>query len=136
MKIRYLFSANAIIFISLGIAFALYGPLMINFLGIMEYEGNAVLYWYAASFARLYGAALFGFGFLLWAVRGIAENETTSPETRRGIVLAALLGCVIGLIVSITQQVSVWGTFISWGLVLIYAIVCLGYIYYLITGKT
>ena len=136
MKIGHLFSANAIIFIGLGIAFALYGPLMIDLLGIMEYEGNAVLYWYAASFARLYGATLFGFGFLIWGVRGIMGEESTTPETRRGILLAILLGCIIGLIVAITQQVSVWGALISWGLVILYAVLAVAYTYYLLRGRT
>ncbi len=69
MKLTQLLSVNAIVFIGLGIAFALYGPLMIAMFGILESEGSPRLYWYAASFARLLGAALFGFGFVLWAVR-------------------------------------------------------------------
>jgi hypothetical protein len=135
VKIEHLLSVNAIIFIGLGIAFALYGPLMIDFFGIMAYEGNAVLYWYAASFSRLLGASLFGFGFLMWAIRGILADEATPLETRRGIILALLLGSIFGLIVAITQQVSVWGALIGWGIVMLFAVLVLGYTFFLVSGR-
>jgi hypothetical protein len=135
VKIGNLLSINAIIFIGLGIAFALYGPLTINLFDIMAYEGNAVLFWYVQSFARIYGAALFGFGFLTWAVRSIIGDESTAPRRRRSILQALLLGNIIGLFAAITQQASVWGTFIGWGLVILYAILTLGYTYFLLTGR-
>ena len=56
MKLTHLITLNAILFIAFGIAFALYGPLMMAFFGVPEIEENStLLYWNVASFARLFG---------------------------------------------------------------------------------
>ena len=86
MKLSQLFTVNAIVFIGLGIAFALYAPLMIAMFGIQEAEGSTVMYWYTTSFARLLGAVLFGYGFILWALR----HQTTSPAVRMGALVAKI----------------------------------------------
>jgi len=110
VKLTQFLSINAILFIGLGIAFALYGPLMIAMFGILESEGSPVMYWYAASFARLLGAALFGFGFVLWAVRGL----TASASAQQGIKVALVISYALSFAVAITQQVSIWGTIAGW----------------------
>ena len=136
MKLTHLLTLNAILFIALGIAFALYGPLMMAFFGVPEIPENSFqLYWNVASFARLFGAALFGFGFLLWAVRGVAESQATPPETRRGIVFALLLANLMGAVVAITQQSSVWLSPAGWVATAIFALLTLGYGYFLVAGS-
>ena len=112
MNFKQLITTNAILFIGLGIAFALYGPLMIAFFGILESDGSPVQYWYAASFARMLGAALFGFGFLLFALRRF--NQPVGGEVERGITLAMIIANALGLLVALTQQVSIWGTMMGW----------------------
>ena len=68
MKLKKLMTINAFVFIGAGIAFALYSPLMIDLYGILEFEGDiGWLYWYAASFGRMFGVMLFGTGFSLMA---------------------------------------------------------------------
>jgi hypothetical protein len=135
MKLIYLLTLNAILCIAFGIAFALYGPVMIAFFGIPEIPENSIqLYWNVASFARLFGAALFGFGFLLWAVRGVAESHATPPEARRGIVFALLLANLMGAVVAITQQSSVWLSPAGWVATAIFALLSLGYGYFLVAG--
>jgi hypothetical protein len=125
-----LITTNAILFIGLGIAFALYGPLMIAFYGILESEGSPLMYWFAASFARMLGAALFGFGFLLFALR-----RSTGPqdgEKRRGISLAMILAYAVGLLVAITQQVSIWGTWTGWLTAGLFLVLLVGYAYFFV----
>ena len=128
MKLTQLLSINAILFIGLGIAFALYGPLMIAMFGILESEGSPVMYWYAASFARLLGAALFGFGFVLWAVR----RQTASTPAWQGITVALVISYALGFAVAITQQVSIWGTIAGWILSGFILVLLMGYIYMLV----
>ena len=133
MKFTQLLAINAILFVGLGIAFALYGPLMIAMFGIMEGEGSPMMFWYAASFARLLGAALFGFGFLLWAV----SRQPGSAPGQQGIKIALVLAYALSFFVAITQQVSIWGTIAGWitsGLLLA---LLMAYIYLLIrrTGE-
>ena len=112
MRFNQLITTNAVLFIGLGIAFALYGPLMIAFYGILESEGSPLMYWFAASFARMLGAALFGFGFLLFALR--RSTDSLDGEKRKGICLAMIIANALGLVVALTQQVSIWGTWTGW----------------------
>lgn len=131
MKLTHLLTFNAILFIAAGIAFALYGPVMINLYGVLDLEGgDAATYWFTASFARLFGAALFGFGFLINAVRPFAE-PAAPPAARRNVVFALLLANLMGVFVAGTQQVSVWITPAGIVTILVYAILLLGYAYFI-----
>jgi hypothetical protein len=135
MRLTHLLTLNAILFIAFGIAFALYGPLMLAFFGVPEIpENNVQLYWHVASFARLSGAALFGFGFLIWAVRSLADGHVTPQEARRGVVFALLLGNLMGAIVAITQQSSVWLQPVGWAATAIFALLTVGYGYFMVSS--
>lgn len=127
MKLSSLLRINAILYVVSGIAFALYGPLMMAFFGILDTEGSAVIYWYAASFARMFGGALFGFGFLLWAVSGGLAGKQVPEEARRKIVLALILSNFIALIIALTQQTSIWGTLAGWIMVVVFLALLGGY---------
>lgn len=136
MKIKNLLTANAILSIGLGIAFALYGPLMISLYGILNVQdGNPLQYWHTASFARMFGAALFGMGFLIYSLRGLFESAGVLPETRRGILFAMLLANLIGVFTAATQQASVWNTLTGWITVGIFTMLLLAYGYFIATGR-
>ena len=134
MRLNHLMTLNAFIFIGLGIAFALYGPLMVALFGVLRFSGGeAGLYWYVTSFARLFGAALFGFGFLIWAARNLDLPNPNSPstETRRGVVSALLLANLVALFVAATQQYQVWTTASGWMAVAVFLLLVIGYGYFL-----
>lgn len=135
MKLNQLIVINAILFIGLGIAFALYGPLMIAMFGILETEGSPLMYWYAASFARLLGAALFGYGFLLWALRGKIDDPSF-PGQGRGLILALVISNALGFVVAITQQVSIWGKPAGWITSGLFLVLLAGYSYLLVKKPT
>jgi hypothetical protein len=124
---RWMF-INAIVFIAFGIAFALYAPLVAGVFGILNTEGTSEMYWYSVSFARLYGAALFGFGFLIWGVSYIADSLAQAPGARRSVLAALLVANGMGVIVALTQQVSIWGVLAGWITVGMYAVLMTGYI--------
>jgi hypothetical protein len=130
VRFNQLITTNAILFIGLGIAFALYGPLMIAFYGILESEGSPLMYWFAASFARMLGAALFGFGFLLFALR--RSTDLLDGGKRRGICLAMIIAYAVGLVVALTQQVSIWGTWIGWLTAGLFLALLAGYAYFFV----
>ena len=130
MNINRFLTANAIIFVAGGIAFALYAPLMVDMYGILNTQGNALTYWHAVSFARMYGAALFGFGFLIWALKNFPLND---PTARRSMLLSMILANGVGLVVAVTQQLSIWGTLAGWITVAAYGLLLAGYIYFLVT---
>ena len=71
MKLTHLVTFNALLAAAAGVAFTLYAPIMLALFTVPEVlEGGALDYWSLAAFARLFGAALFGFG-LLNLVRGL-----------------------------------------------------------------
>jgi hypothetical protein len=128
VKIDKLIFTNAIIFIALGIGFALYGPLMMNAFGMLDFaEADGGIYWFTASFARLIGAALFGYGLLLWAISDLPSSGALSAPKKRKLYLALLLGNILGLFVAITQQWQVWINLAGWLTIGVFAIFVIGY---------
>jgi hypothetical protein len=149
IHLRHLISLNALLFTGFGIGFALYAPLMLAGFGTADIQGgDSLLYWYVVSFARLFGAALFGWGFLLWAIRDVLsedkDGEMTrlhdmrrspdlrrSPDFRRSVLLALILADIGGLLVALTQQASIWVTPTGWFLAGIFLLFLIGYGYFL-----
>ena len=98
---------NALCLLAAGIAFGLYGPLMMAFFAVPErLDLSPDAYWQIAAFARMYGAALFGFGLLLWSLR--TAFVELSPGGQRGVLAALILSNLMGAFISITQQSSIW----------------------------
>ncbi len=133
MKLTQLITVNAILAIAFGIAFGIYGPIMMAFFNVPETPGGTVgLYWLVVSFARMYGAALFGFGFLLWAIKGVVMQPSTSPESRRGIIFSLLLANAMGAFVALVQQSAFWSSLAGWVTVSVYVLLLVGYVYFLV----
>ena len=119
---------NAILMMALGIAFALYGPLMLAFFGIADIPSQEViLYWNIASFARLFGAGMFSLGLLLFALRAPIAQGELSGASQRGVIFSLLLGNLLAAIVALTQQASVWNIWAGWVLSLVFALLTIGY---------
>lgn len=126
MKPGSLLMVHALLLIAAGIAFALYGPLMLNLYGVTSVQGgNDQLYWHIASFARLFGAALFLAGWLLFALRSAVEQGELGPASLRGVAFSLVMGDGILLAVALTQQASVWATWGGWATVAVLAVLLL-----------
>ncbi|OGO39393.1 MAG: hypothetical protein A2W35_13215 [Chloroflexi bacterium RBG_16_57_11] len=134
MKLSPLITFNGILFIALGIAFALYGPLMMAFFDVPELSIDSTTYWHLAAFARMFGAALFGYGFLLFALRE-AVNELSAAHQRR-VVMALLLSNLLAAVVSITQQSSIWYNPAGWVTTGVFAALTLAYGAMLVAGRS
>lgn len=134
MKLNRLIFVNALLYIGLGIAFALYGPLMIRLFGILDFpDAEGGLYWFTASFARILGAVLFGFGFLLWAVRDMLATGAMPADKVQRTALALLLGSIFALFVAVTQQWQVWVNLAGWVTIVVFLLLTAGYAYFLAT---
>jgi hypothetical protein len=117
MKLSPILSLNAILWMILGLIFAIYAPAMLGFFGAADIPaGNPLMYWYTASFARLFGAALFGWGLLLFAARDFI-TDSTQVTAKRGLISALLLGNLMTAVVALTQQMQTWDTAAGWVLV-------------------
>ncbi|MCZ7551231.1 MAG: hypothetical protein B6D39_01445 [Anaerolineae bacterium UTCFX2] len=126
-NILWLIKTHAILLLAGGIAFGLYGPLMMAFFAVPELlQISTDIYWQIAAFARMFGAALFGFGLLLWALRNAFIE--LSPPSQRGVLAALILANLMGGFISITQQSSIWGTPAGWITTAIFAVFTIAYI--------
>ena len=133
MKLKHLINVNAVLSLLFGIAFTLYGPLMMAFFGIPEIpEGNVLLYWHIVAFARMFGVALLAFGLILWSLRRIAGSDTISPEILRGITYALILANGVGIVVALTQQAQIWSSPAGWATVAVFTLLFVGYVYLLV----
>ncbi len=133
MKLKFFMTINAFVFIGVGIAFALYAPLMIDFYGILEFEGEiGWLYWYAASFGRMLGAMLFGTGFVILAASSFVDREPATKPLNKRLILALLITNGVGVFVATIQQLSIWFNAAGWITLLVYLIFSLGYVFFLI----
>jgi hypothetical protein len=133
MKLHHLINVNAVLSLLFGIAFTLYGPLMMAFFGIPEIpEGNVLLYWHVVAFARMFGVALLGVGLILWSLRKIAESNTISPEIQRGMTYALILANGMGIVVALTQQAQIWSSPAGWATVAVFTLLFVGYVYLLV----
>lgn len=134
MKLKQLLTANAILFVAGGIAFALYGPLMMAFFAVPEILDSTVLvYWEVASFVRLFGAALFGLGILLWAVQ--PALKTAAPEVQRSVMVGMILANGMAAFVSLTQQAAIWQTPAGWITSGVFTLLALAYIFTLVSNS-
>jgi hypothetical protein len=126
MKLSQLITANAILFIASGIAFVLNGPIMMAYFSVpARVEIDVLEYWQIAAFASMFGAALFGYGLLLWSLRGAIDQIPLG--TRRGVVFAQLLACALAAFVSFTQSASFWGSAAGWIASAIYILLTIAY---------
>lgn len=137
MNLRYIFTINAIVWMGMGIAFAVYAPLAMALWGIADIpQANVFFYWNVASFIRLYGAALFGAGLLLLSARDMMLSVDTQTNRHRRLASAMALGNVLGLFVSITQQVQVWNRPAGLVLIGIYGLFAFLYGVILLTNRS
>lgn len=122
MKLNTLFIITGI----LGLFFGLLTVLVPG--GFSEFYGGALTN--AGKFdTQLQGAAYLGFAFLLFFALKAKE-----AAARKAIVIGSLVHFVIGIIISLKWQlagaVNAWG----WSTVAIFALLALGYLYFLLKG--
>jgi hypothetical protein len=80
---------------------------------------------YTAFISRLFGAALINVGLIVWLARGIFDTLG-----RRSIVLAGLIGDVIGFFVALQGQMNGVANALGWSTVLIYGLFAIGFAYF------
>ena len=120
MKLRYVFMANAVISLVLGCTLLVASPLLVTFLGFkpeLTQGGMAI--------ARLFGAAILGYGLLTLLVRNASDSEA-----RRAIVLSLFVTHALGFIVALPAQLSGMLNPLGWLIVAIYLLLALGYGYF------
>jgi hypothetical protein len=77
---------------------------------------------YTVFMSRFFGAALINVGLIAWLARNIVDSLG-----RRSIVLAGLIGDVVGFFVALQGQMSGGVNALGWSTVLIYALFAIGF---------
>jgi hypothetical protein len=129
VKLSTLFIVNAVVAILFGLAFLLAPASMTEIYGLEADVGSD--YVQGAEFvARFAGAAFIAFGVLTWQARYSADSTA-----RRAIVLAFLVGYVLGFIVALIAQLQGVYNALGWSTVVIYLLFALGFGYFQFMAK-
>ena len=79
---------------------------------------------------RFFGATLIAWGLALWLV-----SDSTDWAALRGLLAAAVIADAIGLVISIVGTVAATMNAMGWSGVFIYAVLGLGALYFLVSGR-
>jgi hypothetical protein len=115
MKLGVLLTLNAVIAMAFGVAFVLIPAELVAGYGVTLTLGTAVV-------ARLYGAALVGYGVMSWQVRAAAPSDAL-----RAIVLAFFVAEALGFVLSLHAVLSGAVNALGWSTVAIYALFGTGF---------
>jgi len=124
MNVKVFLAIAAAIAIIYGVAFVLIPDLVLASYG-MTTDPSTVLS------ARYFGLTLLGLGLVAWLVR-----ETSDGKALRGLLSGLAVQSIIGVVVSIWGTVSGTMNTMGWSAVLIYAVLLVGYVYYLFADRT
>ena len=86
---------------------------------------------YTAFMSRFFGVALINVGLVAWYARHIVD-----PLGRRSIVLAGLIGDVLGFFVALQGQMNGVANALGWSTVLIYGLFAIGFAYFQFAPKS
>jgi hypothetical protein len=117
MKYRNLLVVNAVVALLYGIGLVLLPSTVLSLYGVTP--GPAV-----NLASQLFGVELLHVGLICW----FARNVSDSPA-QRAIIIASLIGQVIGLVVTVMGTLSGVFNVVGWSAVVIYLVLSLGYAY-------
>jgi hypothetical protein len=119
MKLSNLMAIKAVVVSVLGISYVLIPNAIISLAGMTLNPGGVFA-------TQLYGATFILLGILLW----FARNAPRTEVALRAIVLAVVVGDVIGFIVSLLMQLSGIANALGWVEVAAYLLFALGFGYF------
>jgi hypothetical protein len=120
MKLSAFLGLAGAIGILFGLEFLLIPELALSQYGVPTEPHNQMQ-------ARFFGGTLFAFGLIYWLARG-----STDPGTRRALLVAAVLGNVIGLALSLWSRSAGLQGVLAWLSAGIYGALLLGALYFLL----
>ena len=118
MKLNTLFMFNFIVAILFGLGFTLMPATMADLYGAELTPAGLYI-------GQLFGLSLIGFAVLSWLARGV-----TDPTGRQAIVTALFISELIGLVVSIINQLAGVVNALGWSTVVLYGLLALGFGYF------
>jgi hypothetical protein len=124
MKLRTLFTVDAIVSLLLALGLLLGPPTILKFFGLTTGKTELLL-------AQILGAALAGFAALAWMGRGL-EDPSGAGAATVGLFTFSSVGFVVALLGVMAQVTRAGG---AWVLVLLFLLSAVGYGYFLSTSN-
>jgi hypothetical protein len=130
MTLNKLTTINAIVAVVLGLIFSFWGPALLPLYGApripipVASDANTISFWAGMAFIRMFGAALVGFGVLLWFVRYVSDLAI-----QHQIAGALFIASGFMVFITVTQQIALWSTVMGWVTIGVLTLFALGYGY-------
>ena len=118
MKLGLLFTLNAVIAAAFGLGFVVVPAQLLETYGVTLTPGTTVV-------ARLFGAALVGYGILTWQTRAVPASDAL-----RAIVVALFVGDVLGCLLALQGMLTGAINALGWSTVVIYGLLAAGFGYF------
>lgn len=120
MTLRNFLTVASIVAIAFGLGFVLVTLPLISLYNVTLNAGGVFV-------GQLFGAALIGFGVLNWFARTVTDSKGV-----RAVVLANLVGDVVGFVIALVGQLTGVGGVnqLGWSTVVIYLLLALGFAYF------
>ncbi len=120
MKLKHLFTINAVISLLYGLGEVLTPAAMLTTYGFPTGPVEKLL-------AQYFGMALLGLGMLIWTMRNISD-----PKLRRGSMISLLLSNLVGVVLALTGTLGGIMSPSGWSSFAIHGLLTLGYMYFLV----
>lgn len=132
MKYRFVMTVAAVAVMLAGLAFGLYGPVLLGVFGIDQPPGFTpphMSFYRMRSFLFVAGTILFGFGLVTLSARKVAD-----PIVQRGIAIGHFFAYLAAGLMNLSQQTALWETPGGWISVAFFFIlaVAMGYLGYVV----
>ncbi len=117
MNYILLFTLNAIVALALGVAFLLVPETMLGLFGAEQYAAFKFL-------AQFFGSAMIAFGWLLWLVKSVSDENM-----QKGIAYSLLVSSVLGVVITVIAMVADKALIRTngWIVIIAYVLFALGY---------
>lgn len=115
MRLNVLLLVAGLLALIFGLAFLILPAALLPLYGIQPDADSTLM-------ARFFGAALTHLGLALYLVRNVQE-----AATRRGLVLAGVIGSIAGVAVALTGQLMDIVNPLGWSTVVIYGALLIAY---------
>lgn len=120
MKLSAFFGIAGALGILFGLEFLLIPAMALAQYGVPTEPANQMQ-------ARFFGSTLLAFGLLLWLARG-----TLDGSARRALLVAAVVGNLLGLLLSLWARFAGLQSLLAWLSVAIYGALFVGALYFLL----
>ncbi len=114
MNIRNWTTFHSVFILFIGLAFLLYSPLVMAWMGFDRLVQDSQGYWAMVSFARLFGMGLLAWGLTLVTVKKFLIVGNAGEQSLKKLLATMAVGDWLAAFTGAIQSASVWGIASGW----------------------